>query len=439
VRLVARVGVLSHARGNARPAAATAPSPQPKALDLRSQTAPDPQTPVWRIVAYRRLWLATMVMTLANECERLAIAWIVLVKTDSVFLTALSFAVRKAPTTLVAPVAGEISDRMPRSRLLAATALYKAVVVAALGAITVSGSENMPWLFVLVACSGLSRPFEVSGTQGLITDLVPQRGAMRALALQSTGAKTVGAIGSLVGGLAIAGFGTAVPLFGGAALFVVAAAAMTTIPSTPRDSHAPISFHPRILLEAVGALAQLARRPVVGALLLTAFVVEIFGFAFGAVMPSLARDVLGADVRGLGALSFMLGLGAVAGMAALAMLGNPSRKGLLLTAVTVCYGLTLVAFAASGVFAVSLAIVMGVGAMAALFDAIQWTLLQQYVPDDQRGRVIAGWVFAISFGWVGQVALGATSQAFGVQWALASAGTLVVLVGLLAFRHLRTR
>jgi predicted MFS family arabinose efflux permease len=214
---------------------------------------------------------------------------------------------------------------------------------------------------------------------------------------------------------------------------------MATIPSTARDAHAAISFHPRIFRESASALAQLARRPVVGGLLLTAFVVEIFGFAFGAVMPSLARDVLGADVRGLGALNFMLGLGAVAGMAALATLGNPSRKGRLLTGVTVCYGLTLVGFAASGVFTVSLAIAVGVGAMAALFDAIQWTLLQQYVPDDQRGRVIAGWVFAISFGWVGQLALGAASQAFGVRWALGSAGALVVLAGIAAARSLRAR
>jgi len=377
-------------------------------------------------------------MTLANECERLAVAWIVLVKTDSVFLTALSFAARKAPTTLVAPVAGEISDRMPRSRLLAATALYKAVVVAALGATTFYGSEDIPWLFLLVACSGLAQPFEVPCTQGLITDVVPRPLAMRGLALQSTGAKTVGAVGSLVGGLAIAAFGTVAPFFAGAGVFLAAAAAMATIPSAPRDSHATVSFHPRILVEAVTALARLTRRPVVGALLLTAFVVEIFGFAFGAVMPSLARDVLGVDVRGLGALSFALGIGAVAGMVALAMLGNPRRKGLLLTGVTVSYGLTLVAFAASGVFPVSLAIAAGVGASAALFDALQWTLLQQHVPYDQRGRVIAGWVFAISFGWVGQVALGAAAQAFGVRWALASAGALVMLTGFGAFGFLRS-
>ncbi|MEO2004865.1 MAG: MFS transporter [Candidatus Poribacteria bacterium] len=406
---------------------------------MSEQPLLEPLPSVWRIPAYRRVWIATVVMALAGECERLAVGWVVLVKTDSVFLTALSFAVRKAPTTLIAPLAGAISDRMPRSRLLMVTALYKGVIVGLLGALTLDGSYSMAWLFALVALNGVGRPFEVSATQGLITDVVPRRLAMRALSVQSTGAKAVGALGSLAGGLAIAGFGATAPFLAGSAVFVIAAMATLTIPATPRAAHVRIDLHPRIMLQSIGALVALTSRPTVRALLLIAFVVEIFGFAFGSVMPVMARDALGVGARGLGALSLMLGLGAVVAMAGLAALGNPRRKELLLVCVTAGYGLTLVAFAASGAFAVSLVLVMGVGAMAALFDAIQWTLLQQYVPDDLRGRAIAGWVFAISFGWIGQLALGAASEAFGVQWALGGAGALVVLVGLAASRHLRER
>jgi MFS family permease len=378
-------------------------------------------------------------MSLANECQRLAVGWIVLVETDSVFLTAASFAVRKAPTTLVAPVAGEISDRVPRSRLLAVTALYKAAIVALLGFTTLSGGADVTWLFVLVALGGLAQPFEISGTQGLITDIVPRPQAMRALALQSTGAKAVGALGSLVGGLAIAGFGATAPFLVGAGVFVVAAVGMMTIPPGKRDAHTRLVVHPRLLVESVRALIGLAGRPVIRTLLVTAFVVEVFGFAFGAVLPTVARDVLGADARGLGALSLMVGLGSVVGMVGLALAGDVQKKGRLLIGVTIGYGAALVALAASNVFAASLLIVMGVGAMAALFDAIQWTLLQQRVPDDLRGRVIGGWVLAISFGWVGQLALGAASQVVGVQWALAAAGAMVAVTGVAACGRLWDR
>ena len=392
-----------------------------------------PRLSAWRIAAYRRLWFGTVIMALANQCERLAVGWLVLVETDSVFLTAASFAARKVPSSLVAPIAGAISDQVSRSRMLAVTALYKAVSVALLGFLTLNGVDNIGWVFILVALSGIGQSFEVPATQGLITDTVPQRLAMRAVALQSTGSKAMGALGSLVGGLVITEFGVAAPFFTGAGIFLIGAIAMLAMPHRRGGSRVGSVVHPGILLEALKALAKLIRLPVVGTLLLVAFVVEMFGFAYNAVLPSVARDLLFVDASGLGTLTLMAGVGSVIGVAILATLGYFPRKGLLLISITIGYGLMLIGFAASGIFALSIILVMGVGAMAAVFDAMQWTLLQQHVPDGLRGRAIGGWVFAISFGWIGQLTLGAVSQTLGVQWALAGAGGLVILTGLAAY------
>ena len=393
----------------------------------------EPRLSAWRIAAYRRLWFGTVIMALANQCEHLAVSWLVLVETDSVFLTAASFAARKVPSSLVAPVAGAISDQVSRSRMLAVTALYKAVSVALLGFLTLNGVDNIAWVFILVALSGIGQSFEVPATQGLITDIVPQRLAMKAVALQSTGARAVGAVGSLVGGLIITRFGIAATFFTGACVFLISTIAMLTMPHGRGDNHIRNVVQPGILLESLKALAKLIRLPVVGTLLLVAFVVEMFGFAYNAVLPSVARDLLFVDASGLGTLTLMAGFGGVIGVAILATLGYFPRKGLLLIGITIGYGLMLIGFAASGIFAVSIILIMGVGAMAAVFDAMQWTLLQQHVPDGLRGRAIGGWVFAISFGWIGQLTLGAVSQAIGVQWALAGAGGLVILTGLASY------
>jgi hypothetical protein len=42
-------------------------------------------------------------------------------------------------------------------------------------------------------------------------------------------------------------------------------------------------------------------------------------------------------------------------------------------------------------------------------------------------------MFVISFGWIGQLAMGAIAQAIGVQWALGGAGGLVILTGFIAY------
>ena len=70
--------------------------------------------------------------------------------------------------------------------------------------------------------------------------------------------------------------------------------------------------------------------------------------------------------------------------------------------------------------------------MAACFDAMQWTTLQQSVPDEMRGRAIGGWVFAIGFGWVGPLVLGVVGEGLGAQWALAGSGVVLVLTGFVA-------
>ena len=98
-------------------------------------------------------------------------------------------------------------------------------------------------------------------------------------------------------------------------------------------------------------------------------------------------------------------------------------------AVAVSYGAFLATFSASGSYAVALMLIMGVGASAAAFDAMQWTLLQLNVPDEMRGRAVGAWVFAIGFGWIGHLGLGAAGEAFGVQWTLAGAGIVCMATG----------
>lgn len=387
----------------------------------------------WHIAAYRRLWFGTVILALAQQCERLALGWFVLSATGSVFLTAASFAVQKAPSSLVSPLAGYMSDHLSRSKMIAATAIYKAVIVVLLGFLALGGVDHIWMVFVLVALSGIGRACETPATQGLITETVPPKVAMKAVALWSTGVKLVGALGGLFGGLVITFLGIPVALFVGSGIFLIGAIVMATMPQSSVEKPVRNVAGPGILLAAWKGLALILKLPIMRTLLLIAFVVETFGFAYQSVLPSFARDVLEVDADGLGILTLAAGCGSVIGVAILAMRGYFSHKGRLLIGVTIGYGLMLVGFALSGLFSLSLIMMMGVGAMAAVFDAIQWTLLQQHVPNDMRGRAIGGWVFATGFGWIGQLALGAMAQVLGVEWALMIAGALVALTGFISY------
>ena len=356
--------------------------------------------------------------------ERLAVSWMVLDVTGSVFLAALSFAVQSAPNMVIGPLAGALADRFERKQLLAITSASKSAIMVAIGVVVLGGSNAILPVFVLAILGSSARTFSPPATQALITDIVGSSDLANAVGIHSIGVRLVGALGALAGGILIQTIGVAPVFFLGAALSGVATWVFVSIRTqTPARRTTDVS----IWRDAFDGLRAMVRIPEVAALLTLALVVEIFAFSYSSLLPAVAKLVLSVGPAGLGALTLFAGFGAVAGSAAMSLLRGSTRRGPLILAVTAGYGLFLVAFAASSNFTVSLVLVAGIGAMAALFDALQWVLLQGNVPREMRGRAIGGWIWVIGFGWVGPIALGAAGEAVGVQWTIAGSGGIVVI------------
>ena len=382
--------------------------------------------------AFRLLWFSANFVALGIWAERLAVGWLVLEQTDSVLLSAATFAAGSAPGIIAAPIGGAVADRFPRNRLLPLTALIRATSILSIALIALNGFSN-PWpIFVIVAFEGVVNSFDMPAKQGLITDIVPREARMNAISVHSVGTRAVAAVGALASGIIAEFVGIAAALFFASASVLVGGIVvlfMPTIQTTVRQTGASAS---RILKDAIIGIRSMMRIPAVSTLLWMAIVVEIFGFAYDSVMPAMARDELRVAESGLGTLRFAAGLGAVAGAIALTFLGDFSRKGPLLLGIAMGYGIGLMGVAASPNLITALLLVTMVGAAASMFDAMEWTLLQANVPNRLRGRAIGGWVFAIGFGWVGHLAMGAVGELIGVRWALGGAGLIVAATSLIA-------
>jgi hypothetical protein len=90
-------------------------------------------------------------------------------------------------------------------------------------------------------------------------------------------------------------------------------------------------------------------------------------------------------------------------------------------------GLGLVCFAFSSSFALSFVLLLGVGAAAAALDTLGQSLIQRSVEDNERGSAMGVWYFAIGFGPVGHLGLGAAAAAIGAPAALAISGGLLAI------------
>ena len=380
---------------------------------------------------FRRIWLASVIFSLGNWGERLATGWVVLNETDDVFLAAATFAVRQAPQLIFAPIGGAVADRFSRGKIVLVVGIYKALILTALAIIAANGLEPLWLVFVILGFSGVGLSFELPAIQGMVTSSVPRAFRMNAVAVQSTGMRAVGALGALAAGFAISSLGVPFTFLASGSTFV-AGGVLSLFANRGLQTRSLVKTE-SVVRDVIDGLKLMSTLPIVRMILITAVLVEIFGFAYGAVMPAVAKNALNVDSEGLGTLTMMAGFGSVIGSVFLMILGNYRRKGLLLIGIAITYGTFLATFSAPGSYAAALVLIMGVGASAAAFDAMQWTLLQLNVPDEMRGRAVGAWVLAIGFGWIGHLGMGAVGEAVGVQTALAGAGIFVVLTGIAVY------
>jgi MFS family permease len=369
--------------------------------------------------------------------QRLTISWFVLDQTGSVFLTAVSFAVRSAPNLIFGPFGGAIADRYSRRKILMITAGLKVSVAAGM-LFLVTQSDALIWVVMaLIGLAGITAAFELPASQALAVDVVGRRNAANGVAMLSVATRAVGAIGALTGGLLIESVGPGIVFVIAGVAFAIGGFAVSRVVvvqpgmGLQRTAHG-LRAVGGFIGSTFGGIKILLGIPIVATLLTFAMVVEILGFTFQTLMPSLAEDVLGVGATGLGALTAMAAIGGLVGSVLITALSDFSRKGLLAIAIIFIYGIGLISLGISEIFPVSLLIVTVVGIMASSFDALQWTLLMANVPDDMRGRAMGGWIFAIGFGWAGSLELGLIAEVYSVGWALSVNGTGLLILGAVA-------
>ena len=152
---------------------------------------------------------------------------------------------------------------------------------------------------------------------------------------------------------------------------------------------------------------------------------EAFGFSHLIMMPVMARDVLNVGAVGLGYLSAASGIGSTLSTLVVAGLGDFKSKGALLTGTSLCTGISLVLFAFSWWFPLSMVMVALVGASIMAYDVTMGTMLQLISHDDMRGRVMG--VYGLTFGFtpVGGFFAGSVATVSSAPIAVALGGIII--------------
>jgi MFS family permease len=119
---------------------------------------------------------------------------------------------------------------------------------------------------------------------------------------------------------------------------------------------------------------------------------DLFAILLGsglALLPVFARDILQTDSLGLGLLRSAPGIGALLTAVVLTRWQARTHVGRIVFGAVAVFGLSVLVFALSRSFALSMVALAFMGAADMINVVIRMTLIQLYTPDDMRGRVSA--------------------------------------------------
>lgn len=385
----------------------------------------------FRIRGFVPLWLGGAASAVTWSMTSVTVGWLALELTGSSLAVGLTFAARLAPALLLGIPIGVMVDRLDRRRLLVATNTATAAVCALLAGAPMTGQLGFAVLVAASLALGALDTARGTASQAYAFDLSGSSGATKAIAWINLGAAVLGSVGAVTGGVVLDRFGPA-PTF---ALAAVAAsvAGLCLVPGRGAGRRRPATATPPPSLRS--SFTLLARERIVRHVVVLVVAGEILGFATLTLFPEFAREVLRTDAAGLGAMSAARSIGGFVGLLLLTRTGLRGGGGRFLLATTALLGAALAALAVSGQLGVALAVLLVVGAAMSLLDTIGQTLVQQHVPDRERGAAVGIWFFAIGFGPFGHLGLGALAGGTGVAAALLLSGlTLAAVAALAAWR-----
>jgi MFS family permease len=111
---------------------------------------------------FRGLVLAQVTSEWGDHIARVALASLVLRRTDSAFLSVLAFVVSFAPAVFGSALLGSLADRLPRKVILLGCDLVRGVVVALLALLAVASTPVWVLLALLLVAETFLAPFEVA-------------------------------------------------------------------------------------------------------------------------------------------------------------------------------------------------------------------------------------------------------------------------------------
>ncbi len=386
---------------------------------------------VLRVPNYPSFLLGRFTATLATQMQALIVSWQVYQLTKDPLALGLIGLVEAAVFFAFALYAGRYADRHEKKEIIVVTQFAMLLCSVLLFFISRSEHIQMSWIYAVIGFTGLARSFMWPASFAYSELTVPRNIYSRAAAWLSTTWEVGSVCGPALGGILYAWKG---PTAGYAVVIVLLIIAMiATLRLQP--------IHPMPFDAAQGKHDLLAgvRFVFSNQVILSALTLDMFAVLFGgpyAILPVFADQVLHVGARGLGLLRAAPSIGAIL-MAIYQSYRPPfARVGKVLLCCVALFGLSMIGFALSTSFWLSMVLLAFSGMVDNISVVVRHSILQAYTPDDMRGRVSAvNGLFIGSSNEIGAFESGLAAKLLGTVPSVVFGGAMTLLtVGFLAWK-----
>jgi MFS family permease len=341
--------------------------------------------------------------------------------------------IQALPILFLSPVAGSAADRFSRKKQIVLSQIVDGCMYAAL-TVLIFTQAIKPWHVYLSAfVMAIDQTFLQPARAAIIADAVPRDHLTNAIGLNSMIFNTARSTGPALAGILIARYGTA-GSYATQAIFCVLATLWTMqLRSRPQPSPTAddVSTSDSSFFRSVVEGWKFSwQNEEVRTGLLVVMLVALLIVPFTTLLPIFARDILSVGAAGQGLLLTGMGVGALGSAVVIASLGDRMMRGLFMLGGAALYGLSVVGFAASPWFRVSMVLMVIIGVANVFCNALVQTVIQTYSPSKFRGRTMAIFQLSNVVMTIGSMLLGTLATALGTQWAvglMGAAGALMVV------------
>ena len=268
---------------------------------------------------FRNVWAASTLSNVGGLIQSVGAAWLMVSIARSPDMVALVQASLTLPVVLLSLVAGAMADNFDRRKVMLGAQTFLFLVSIALAVCAWTGWIT-PWLLLAFTFAiGCGAAFNAPAWQASVGDMVPRTEIPGAVSLNSMGFNIARSLGPAVGGAIVAAAGAATAFAVNAVSYIPLLVVLTRWRPALQASSLPRET----LGLAIGAgIRYVAMSPAIRTVLLRSAVFGLSASSVMALMPVVAKELLGGGPLTYGLLLGAFGVGAVTGA-----LGNaPLRR-----------------------------------------------------------------------------------------------------------------